>query len=57
VLRWEYLPGSTLFLVWQHGRTHSLTDGSFRLGPRLDDLLSAPAANTLLLKINYWLSL
>ncbi|GIW52298.1 MAG: hypothetical protein KatS3mg081_1653 [Gemmatimonadales bacterium] len=57
VLRWEYLPGSTLFLVWQHGRAHSLTDGSFSLGPRLDDLFSAPATNTLLVKINYWLSL
>lgn len=57
VLRWEYLPGSNLFLVWQHGREHSLSDGSFSLVPRLSDLWSAASTNTLLLKINYWLSL
>jgi hypothetical protein len=57
VLRWEYLPGSTFFLVWQHGRAHSLPDGTFRIASRLDDLFSAPATNALLLKINYWLGL
>ncbi|MCU0256525.1 MAG: carbohydrate binding family 9 domain-containing protein [Vicinamibacterales bacterium] len=31
VLRWEYRPGSTLFVVWQHGResTHDTGDFSF----------------------------
>lgn len=57
VLRWEYLPGSNLFLVWQHGREHSLADGSFSVLSRLSDLWSAAGTNTLLLKINYWLSL
>ena len=27
VLRWEYSLGSTLFLVWQHGRSGFDTDG------------------------------
>ena len=29
VVRWEYLPGSTLFFVWSQGRNHSAYDGTF----------------------------
>ncbi|MEJ2186645.1 MAG: DUF5916 domain-containing protein, partial [Gemmatimonadota bacterium] len=29
VLRWEYLPGSTLFVVWSQGRTDYVNDGRF----------------------------
>jgi hypothetical protein len=29
VLRWEYRPGSTLFVVWSHGRGDTFSDGSF----------------------------
>ena len=29
VLRWEYRPGSTLFVVWNQGRSESRPDGSF----------------------------
>ncbi len=57
VLRWEYLLGSTLFLVWQHGRSNFDGDGRFRLGSRLNDLFRSPAENVLLIKANYWLSL
>ena len=35
VLRWEYRPGSTLFVVWQQAREGSVDDGSFRFRPRL----------------------
>lgn len=56
VLRWEYLPGSTLFLVWQHGRSSYLGKGAFDLGSRLDDLWTAPGSNTLMIKVSYWLS-
>jgi hypothetical protein len=58
VLRWEYASGSTLFVVWQHGRGHETGDGRFRLGPSLDDLFSAAETrNTFLVKANYWFSL
>ena len=29
VVRWEYLPGSTLYLVWSQGRTSSASNGIF----------------------------
>ncbi len=60
VLRWEYRPGSTLFLVWSQGREQFVNDGSFGLTRdfgRLFDSAFAPSTNVLLLKINYWLDL
>lgn len=55
VLRWEYQPGSTLYLVWTQGRddfdgimgTRSFS-GDFR------QLFRAPANNTFLLKFSHW---
>jgi hypothetical protein len=57
VLRWEYTLGSTLFLVWQHGREDDYSDGRFRLGSGLRNLFGADQENTFVIKFNYWLSL
>jgi hypothetical protein len=57
VFRWEYRPGSTLFLVWNHGR------GSFSFDPTwgglsdLFDLSKDPQQNVFLVKMNYYLNL
>ena len=56
VLRWEYRPGSTLFIVWQQGREGNGVPGRFALGNDYSDLFSTPAANTLLVKFAYWLN-
>lgn len=56
VLRWEYRPGSALFVVWQQGREDSLSNGGFRLGRDLGGAFDAPASNTLLVKISRWLN-
>jgi hypothetical protein len=56
VMRWEYRPGSTLFLVWQHGRDR----GQSRLMPSWRDdyreLFDLHPDNTFLIKIAYWLN-
>ncbi len=57
VLRWEYRPGSTLFLVWQQGRESFGSDGRFDLTRGFRTLRGAPAENVFLVKVNYWLSL
>ena len=57
VVRWEYLPGSTLFLVWNHGRSGYSSDPTFRLGSGLRDLWNDDQQNTFLLKLNYWISM
>jgi Domain of unknown function (DUF1083). len=57
VVRWEYRPGSTLFVVWSQGRSHFAPTGNFELGHDTRQLFDAPATNVLLVKLNYWLSL
>jgi len=55
ILRWEYLPGSTLFLVWTHARDAYITDyGDFRISRDFPDLFEIPQTNTFLIKANYW---
>ena len=54
VMRWEYRPGSTLFLIWSHGRTSQSPDGRFLLGEDLSALADEPGEHVLLAKINYW---
>ncbi|HWJ21485.1 MAG TPA: DUF5916 domain-containing protein [Gemmatimonadaceae bacterium] len=56
VLRWEFRPGSALFLVWSHGRDGY--DPRFRGRPwrgEYDDLFALHPANTFLMKVAYWL--
>jgi hypothetical protein len=57
VLRWEYHPGSTLFLVWTRESESSLTRGAIDFGPDARSLFQGPAQNVFLLKVNYWLGL
>ena len=57
VLRWEYRPGSALFLVWQHGRSDVDTNGEFDFANGMRDLQDLPSSNTLLVKVTYWFSL
>jgi hypothetical protein len=57
VLRWEYQPGSAVFLVWTQGRDRGTSDGeALRVGPDLDDLFAARPVNVIALKVSYWLS-
>jgi hypothetical protein len=55
VLRWEFRPGSTLFLAWSSDRTRSDPRGDFDLRRDAGRLLAADGRNALLLKVSYWL--
>jgi len=58
VVRWEYLPGSTVFAIWSHGQTSdALDDGRLRLGHDLGDLSRAASENIVMVKANYWIGL
>ena len=57
VMRWEYRPGSALFVVWQQGRLQDdRNPGSFQLARDYRDLFRAHPDNTLLVKLSYWLN-
>lgn len=57
VARWEYLPGSTLYLVWEHNR--SKQDDRYRSGwgGNLDRMFGLSATNSFMMKVNYWFNL
>lgn len=54
VLRWEFRPGSTLFLVWQQTRESSGQSGVFDAGNDYGELFRSPASHTFLVKFSYW---
>ena len=53
VLRWEYLPGSLIYLVWTQNRADFANPGDFRFGRDFHDLLGAPGDNIFLVKFSY----
>ncbi len=57
VLRWEYRPGSSLFVVWQQGRSGQGDAGDFRFGRDFGGAFSAPAHNVFLVKLSYWVNM
>jgi hypothetical protein len=55
VFRWEYRPGSTLFLVWSQGREgSSAVEGNKSFAGDLGDLFDQRANHTFLVKLSYW---
>ena len=62
VLRYEYRPGSTLFMVWQQGRSNFLTPGdaeyqtNYRLSRDYDSPFRDHPNNTFLVKLSYWVN-
>ena len=57
VFRWEYRPGSTLFVVWNEGRQgYDPAEGTTSYGGDLRDLFRVHPMNTFLVKLSYWLN-
>ena len=57
VFRWEYRPGSTLFLVWTQERIDQDPSGDFNFRPNFTDLTNADQNNIFLAKVSYYFSL
>ncbi|MBI3787002.1 MAG: hypothetical protein HY276_01990, partial [Ignavibacteriales bacterium] len=56
VLRWEYLPGSTMYFVWTNQKADFANNGEFNLGSDLRTLLNVQPDNVFSIKITYWLN-
>ncbi|MFB0516321.1 MAG: DUF5916 domain-containing protein [Candidatus Neomarinimicrobiota bacterium] len=56
VLRWEYLPGSILYLVWTHDRTNYDRPGRFDFARDLQSLTKERGDNIFFVKASYMLS-
>ena len=56
VLRWEYRPGSTFYLVWQQDRLNDELLGDFSVSRGLGSLFEGRANNVVVMKWSYWLN-
>jgi hypothetical protein len=57
VYRWEYKPGSTMFVVWNHGRQGFIPlEGQENFRGDVRDLFKLHPSNTFLVKVSYWLN-
>jgi Domain of unknown function (DUF5916) len=55
LIRWEYMPGSTLYLVWTRVRSvFDDTINDFDLSRDMDKLFSSGAQNVFMIKASYW---
>lgn len=54
VLRWEWRPGSILYLVWQQNRLDTLPTGEHVSGRDLLDAFGARGTNIFALKSTFW---
>lgn len=54
VLRWEYLPGSTIYLVWTHEKLNFDNPGEFEFGRDVRSLFRERPDNVFSIKITYW---
>jgi hypothetical protein len=57
VLRWEYVRGSTLFVVWNMATSDESRAGDFSPKRDLRTAFGAPGNHVFVVKMNYWLSL
>jgi hypothetical protein len=57
VLRWEYRPGSTLFVVWSQSREASSEEPELRPWTNLRKSYTDEGANIFLVKLNYWMNI
>jgi hypothetical protein len=54
VFRWEFRPGSVLFVAWSHTRASDAAFGDLRLGRDYDALRATRPDNVFLVKATWW---
>jgi len=57
VVRWQYRPGSTAFLIWTQERTGDDSDGHFSFSQGIDNLFDEDPVNVFLVKFSRWFSM
>ena len=55
VVRWEYRPGSALFLVWQQRRFGQIRSGEFAAGRDFEELFRIAPENVFVVKGTWWI--
>ncbi|MGZ8867812.1 MAG: DUF5916 domain-containing protein [Thermoanaerobaculia bacterium] len=55
VMRWEFRPGSALYLAWNENRAEEEGVGDFRIGRDLRAIPGAASLDVFMVKVSYWL--
>jgi hypothetical protein len=53
VARWEFIPGSTLYIVWSQGRSGYDPNGTFDITQDMNDMFEVHPHDVFLIKISY----
>ncbi len=56
IFRWEWRPGSAMYLVWTEKREDFAYRGQFRFGRDFGRVFGAPADDVFMFKVAYWFS-
>jgi hypothetical protein len=54
VFRWEFKPGSTLYVVWTQEREDETSDGQLAFNSDISRMMRAPGDNVFMVKMSYW---
>ncbi len=57
VLRWEYLPGSTLFFVWTQSRANQNAEGDLQVMNSVKEIGKTQPENIFLIKMSYYFNM
>jgi hypothetical protein len=57
VAKWEFRPGSFIYMVWSCNKTGNTSSSHASYGESLNQLIKAFPENMFLLKLSYWFSL
>ena len=55
VMRWEFRPGSALYVAWNENRAEEVPLGDFRLSRDFRAIPNAQSHDVFLVKVTYWL--
>jgi hypothetical protein len=54
VFRWEFKPGSTVYIVWTQERSDETSDGALAFNSDISRMMRAPGDNVFMVKMSYW---
>ena len=55
VFRWEFKPGSVMYVAWAHNRSASLAQGDFRFSRDFNGMFENIPDNVFLVKASFWI--
>ncbi|MHB0971939.1 MAG: DUF5916 domain-containing protein, partial [Thermoanaerobaculia bacterium] len=55
VVRWEFRPGSAMYVAWNENREDVVPIGDFRMRRDFSELADAPSQDVVMVKFSYWL--